>query len=65
MRRLEVQDLPPELWMEIVSYIPKGSVWRVIGINRLLFELGMTELYEEVRLLDCDKTGYKVFEQIG
>jgi hypothetical protein len=58
-------DLPPELWVEIVSYLPKGSVWKMIGINRLLFELGMTELYEEVRLLGCDKAGYKTFEQVG
>lgn len=65
VRKLNVPDLPPELWMDILSYLPRGFVRKMIGINRFLFELGMRELYEEVRLLDYDNFGLKTFEQIG
>lgn len=62
---LRAHDFPPELLIEIVSYLPRRELWRMIGINRMLFELGMNELYEEVRLMDCGRAGYKTFEQIG
>ncbi|KAF7768315.1 hypothetical protein Agabi119p4_7558 [Agaricus bisporus var. burnettii] len=62
---LRAHDFPPELLIEIVSYLSRRELWRMIGINRMLFELGMNELYEEVRLMDCGRAGYKTFEQIG
>lgn len=65
VHKLNVPDLPAELWEEILSYLPRGSVWRMIGINRLLFELGMKELYGRVCLTNCVGAGLKTFQQIG
>jgi hypothetical protein len=65
IHKLQVPDLPAELWMEILSHLPRGFVWKMIGINRLLFELGMNELYEEVRLIDFEGAGLKTFQQTG
>jgi hypothetical protein len=64
VHKLHVPDLPTELWMEILSHLPRGFAWKMVGINKLLFELGMNELYEEVRLLDYDGAGLKTFQQI-
>ncbi|KAJ3572755.1 hypothetical protein NP233_g2862 [Leucocoprinus birnbaumii] len=57
-------DLPPELWKQILSYLPRGTVGKMIGINRMLFELGMNELYGEVLLMDYRGAGLKTFQQI-
>ncbi|KAF9449102.1 hypothetical protein P691DRAFT_813123 [Macrolepiota fuliginosa MF-IS2] len=64
VHKLNVPDLPVELWMEILSYLPRGFVWKMAGINRFLFEMGMSELYEEVRLMDYSGAGLKTFEQM-
>jgi len=36
----------------------------LLGVNRLLFELAMNDLYEEVRLISEDKETKKVLEQL-
>jgi hypothetical protein len=47
------QDLPNELWIEILSYLPPHILsTKLLGIgSRYLFEAGMNELYEEVRVV--------------
>lgn len=65
VHRLNVPDLPIEVWLEVLSYLPRGFVWKMIGVNRALFELGMDELYEEVRLMDYNGAGLKTFEQMA
>jgi len=65
VRKLNVPDLPLEIWMEILSYLPRGFVWKMIGINRLLFELGMNEIYQEVYLMKHEGVGLEILEQIG
>jgi len=65
VRKLNVPDLPLEIWLEILSYLPRGFVWRMIGINRLLFELGMNEIYKEVYLMKHEGVGLQTLEQIG
>ncbi|KAF9560428.1 hypothetical protein CPC08DRAFT_607547, partial [Agrocybe pediades] len=57
-------DLPTELWLEILSYLPKGAVRRLIGVNRVLFELGFREIYEEFRLISADKETMKALSQL-
>ncbi|KAJ3562050.1 hypothetical protein NP233_g9816 [Leucocoprinus birnbaumii] len=64
IHNLNVPDLPPEIWAEILSYLPRGSVRKMIGINRMLFELGMDELYKEICLTDYEDAGLKTFQQI-
>lgn len=42
------RDLPPELWLEILSYLPPDTLsTKLIGVSRYLFEAGMNEVYEE------------------
>ncbi|KAF9445523.1 hypothetical protein P691DRAFT_762423 [Macrolepiota fuliginosa MF-IS2] len=61
---LHVPDLPPELWIEILSYIPRGLARKTIGINRYLFEKGMNELYTEIWIDSHQGVGRKTFEQM-
>lgn len=62
--RSNIPDLPIELWIEVLSYLPPGSVRKVIGLNRYLFERGMDEIYEEVQMVANDGAGLKTFEQL-
>ncbi|KAF9443502.1 hypothetical protein P691DRAFT_408144 [Macrolepiota fuliginosa MF-IS2] len=63
IRECSIPDLPPELWTEILSYLPPGSVRKMIGITRFLFEQGMDEIYEEVEMVGYVNVGLKVMEQ--
>jgi len=57
-------DLPVELWLHILSNVPRSHLHNLLGVNRLLFELAMNDLYEEVRLISEDKETKKVLEQL-
>ncbi|KAF8966761.1 hypothetical protein BDZ97DRAFT_1806324 [Flammula alnicola] len=57
-------DLPVELWLEILSYLPRTALHKMIGVNRILFELALNDLYEEVRFISDDRDTLKTFEQL-
>ena len=57
-------DLPLELWLEILSYLPRSALHRMIGINRTLFELALDEKYEEIRFLADNTEMAKNFRQL-
>lgn len=57
-------DLPIELWIEILTYLPRTALHKMIGVNRLLFELALNDLYEEVRFISDDKEMLKIFKQL-
>lgn len=61
---MPASDFPPELWTEIVSYLPRNVLRKMIGVNRLLFELALNDLYEEVRFTSDDKQTANVFDQL-
>jgi hypothetical protein len=58
-------DLPVELWLEILAYLPRSALHKMIGLNRLLFELALNDLYEEVRFIADDKSMRKAFDQLS
>ena len=57
-------DLPIELWIEILTYLPRTALHKMIGVNRPLFELALNDLYEEVRFISDDKEMLKTFKQL-
>ena len=57
-------NLPVELWPEILSYLPRSALHNMIGINRLLFELALDDLYEEIRFISNDTEMWKTFQQL-
>ena len=57
-------DLPVELWLEILTYLPRSTLHKLVGVNRTLFELALNDLYEEVRLISDDKDMDKTFKQL-
>ncbi|RXW21430.1 hypothetical protein EST38_g4435 [Candolleomyces aberdarensis] len=61
---MSTPDLPPELWLEILSYLPRTYIYKMMGLNRLLFELAMQDKYEEIRLISDDKNMLNTFEQL-
>lgn len=57
-------DLPPELWFEILSYLPRHFIFKVMGLNRMLFQMAMEYKYEEIRFTTDDKDAMRVFKQL-
>lgn len=57
-------DLPTELWFEILSYLPRSYVFKMMGINRVLFRMAMELKYEEVCLIADDKEALRAFKQL-
>ena len=57
-------DLPVELWIEILSYLPRTALHKLIGVNRFLFELALDDIYEELRFIENDKETEKIFLQM-
>jgi len=41
-------DLPPELWCRIAQYLPQSTLKELYGVNRVFFDLAMSERYREV-----------------
>ncbi|KAF9523302.1 hypothetical protein CPB83DRAFT_693934 [Crepidotus variabilis] len=57
-------DLPVEIWLEILAYLPRSALHKMLSINRLLFELALNDIYEEIRLVDDDEEMVKVLKQL-
>ncbi|KAF8155581.1 hypothetical protein B0H34DRAFT_502189 [Crassisporium funariophilum] len=57
-------DMPAELWLKILGYLPKGTVRKMIGVNRFLFELALDDLYREIELIYDNETTLKTFKQL-
>jgi hypothetical protein len=47
-------DLPVELWLLITEYLEPKEKRKLIGVNRLFFELAMDELYGHLSLVSDD-----------
>ncbi|KAF8907080.1 hypothetical protein CPB84DRAFT_1844186 [Gymnopilus junonius] len=61
---MPTSDLPVELWLEILAYLPRTTLHKMIGVNRTLFELALNDMYEEVRLISDDKQMIKTLKQL-
>ncbi|KAF5331821.1 hypothetical protein D9611_008929 [Ephemerocybe angulata] len=59
-----IPDLPPELWLEILYYLPRVAIYKMMCINRLLFNLAMQYKYEEICFITDDKGTLRTFEQL-
>jgi F-box domain len=57
-------DLPTELWLHILSYLPSSSFMKLMGVNRTFFNLALDSKYDEVRLVSSDSRTLHVFEQL-
>ncbi|KDR72827.1 hypothetical protein GALMADRAFT_142557 [Galerina marginata CBS 339.88] len=57
-------DLPIELWLEILQYLPRSALHGMLGLSRVLFEVVMNDLYEEIRFISDDKAMLKTFDQM-
>lgn len=49
------RDLPVELWLEILSYIPASHVRKLLGVNRFFTEMVLDEIYHSFTL----KNGFR------
>lgn len=61
---MPTSDLPVELWLEILAYLPRTTLHKMIGVNRTLFELALNDKYEEVRFISDDRQMMKTFRQL-
>ena len=53
-KRRETPDLPPELWLEILSYLPDIYLRKMMGVSRTLYALALPEIFRELDLLNDD-----------
>lgn len=48
-------DLPVEIWLYIISFLPRGKVRRkLIGLNRVFYEAVMDDILAEVEFRTND-----------
>lgn len=59
-----VSDLPVEVWLQILSFVPTAHYPKLVGINRTLFTLVMDVIYQEVRFMDDSEQMLKTFHQL-
>lgn len=57
-------ELPFELWLEILSYLPQGFHRRLIAVNRALFEYALDEIYKKVELVHDDENTLFTFTRL-
>ncbi|EAU86666.2 hypothetical protein CC1G_07324 [Coprinopsis cinerea okayama7 len=50
----KVPDLPVELWLQIAEFLKPEDKVRLLGVNRLFFELAMDQLYRNLSLVSSD-----------
>jgi len=43
-------DLPPELWLEILSYLPRIYLWKLMHVSRTLYAVALPEIFRELNL---------------
>ena len=58
-------DLPLELWLQILTYLPRNALHSMIGVNRKLLGLALDERYEEVRFIADNAEMAKIFQQLA
>ncbi|KAF9476147.1 hypothetical protein BDN70DRAFT_863714 [Pholiota conissans] len=49
-----MKPLPPELWILIAEQLPPDDLLKLIGVNRLFFNLIMNELYGQLSFITAD-----------
>ncbi|KAF4613541.1 hypothetical protein D9613_007508 [Agrocybe pediades] len=49
-------DIPPEIWLHILQFLPKEELYRLISVNRLFLEVGMNLKWESVELSNTSHT---------
>jgi len=59
-----MEDLPVELWLEILSYLPRTSLHKLMGVSRVLFELALDDIYQEIEFFDGENGTRKMFSQM-
>ena len=50
-------ELPVEIWLHIVGSIPADDRPKLVGVNRILFELSMDELYGQLNFVNSNPWG--------
>ena len=43
-------DIPPEIWHNILRFLPSSLVQRLYEVNRIFFDVAMNEKYRYVSL---------------
>ncbi|KAH9475280.1 hypothetical protein JR316_0012391 [Psilocybe cubensis] len=56
--------LPFELWLEILSYIPRKHHRKLIGINRALYEYALDVIYQKIELSHDDESTLFTFTRL-
>ncbi|EDQ99692.1 uncharacterized protein LACBIDRAFT_295922 [Laccaria bicolor S238N-H82] len=49
-----VTELPVEIWLHIVGFIPADDRRKLVGVNRVFFELIMDELYGQLNFVNSN-----------
>jgi len=47
-------ELPVEIWLHIVGFIPADDRRKLVGVNRVFFELIMDELYGQLNFVNSN-----------
>ncbi|KAF9467599.1 hypothetical protein BDZ94DRAFT_1248505 [Collybia nuda] len=59
-----IPDLPVELWLYILSLLPRAQLPKLLGVNRVCSARAMDEIYREVLFTDDGGAMLKTFRQL-
>ncbi|KAF7327665.1 hypothetical protein MKEN_00345900 [Mycena kentingensis (nom. inval.)] len=57
-------DLPPELWLRIISFIPDESLVRLVGVNLLFYSAALDTRYSTIYVQKVGTKAEKLFERL-
>jgi hypothetical protein len=57
-------NLPYDVWRHIASFLPRHDVRRLLGVNHILFEIAMDDLYSIVEIKRLDSRTFWILSNL-
>lgn len=57
-------DLPAELWLIILSLLPPHYLRKMMSISRILFEIALDDMYNELQIVSDDQQMVHTLDQL-
>ncbi|KAG5650517.1 hypothetical protein H0H81_011948 [Sphagnurus paluster] len=53
-----INKLPVEIWLYILSFLPKHYIRTCMGVHRIFYEIAMDEIHKDLRLVETPTTDF-------
>jgi hypothetical protein len=59
------EDFPADIWLYISQFLPDDLLQKMIGVNRLLFDIGMDRRYKSISFTSFKASEAKMLERLS